>query len=234
MSDVDRALEDREIRPRRDDGGLVQENPRAGRDQQERRSEHSDEREPTSCPLLRKRRYRDKRHESRRMRAVDRITNFGERRGDDREANLAEHVLGFALRRFIERVGHGEGRARASELNERNGAKLAEATRQLTDDRCLGRDAKRGDRMAAHTSDRVRERLLVDEARAQDRVRKGLPPGAQAVEVLDLARGEELLRDEKLRELGLRARWLGGLSLRGRYADRGTDHPHDFLRGLVL
>ena len=45
-------------------------------------------------------------------------------------------------------------------------------------------DTERGDRVAAHASDRIRERLLVDETGAEDRVRQGLSSRAHAVEVL--------------------------------------------------
>jgi hypothetical protein len=233
VTDFDGALEDREIRACGDHCGLVQQDPGAGHDQEQCRGERRDECERTSCPLLLKHRYRDQRHESRRMREVDRVTDFGERRRDDLELDVAEHVLRFALGCLVERVGHRERGARASELDEGHGPKLAEATRQLADDRRLGRDAKRGDRVAAHTSECARECVGRDEARAENRVRKGLLALARPIEVLNLSRGEELLRDEKLGELGLRADELTGF-WRRRDADRRADHAHDLLRGLVL
>src|SRR2546430_3971926 len=101
------------------------------------------------------------------MRVLESVANFGESGRDDLELDVAEHVLGLALGRFIERVGHRECRAGASELDEGDGAEFAEPTRQLTYDGGLGRDAERSDRVAAHAGDRVRERLLVDETGAQ-------------------------------------------------------------------
>src|ERR1700737_1674445 len=76
VANFDGALEDCEVRLRRDRGGLVQEEARACRDQEEGRGKGGDECERTTCPPLGKWRYRDKRHEGRRMRVVDRITNF--------------------------------------------------------------------------------------------------------------------------------------------------------------
>ena len=88
--------------------------------------------------------------------------------------------------------------------------------------------------MSAHASDRVRERFLGDETGAEDRVREGLPPGAQAIEVLDLPRAEDLLRDQELSKPRLRARWLGARCFRRRDACGLADDAHDLLRRLVL
>jgi len=138
VTDVNAALEDSEIRFCRDDGGLVQQNAGARGDQEECRGERCSERERTPCPPLRKLRYRDERHESGRMRVVDRVANFGQRRRDDLQLDASEHVLGFVLGRLVERIGHRQRRARASELDESDSAELAEPARQLTYDGGLG------------------------------------------------------------------------------------------------
>jgi hypothetical protein len=145
------------------------------------------------------------------MRLVNGIANFGESGRDDFELDVAEHVLGFTRSCLIERIGHGERRGRASELNESDGTKLAEAARQLPDDRCLGSDAKRRHRVAAHAGECSREGLRRHEARSQDRVRERLLALTRVIEVLDLPRGQELLCNDELGELGLRADRLARL-----------------------
>jgi hypothetical protein len=165
MAHVDGSLEDCEVRTRRDDRRLSHEDARPCRDEQERRSERGGERERTTRTLLLwDRRNCNERHQCGGMRVVDRITNFGERRGDDLELDASEHVLGFVLGCLIERISHRERRGGASELHEGDGAKLAEAARQLTNDGGLRSDAKRAHRVAAHASERVRERLRGHEA----------------------------------------------------------------------
>ena len=142
VTHLDGALEDGQIRARRDDHRLSHENAGGGHNEQEDRSERAGERECTTrALLLRKRRDRNERYECRCVRVVDGITNFGERRGDDLEIDASEHVLGLALGRVIKRIGHRERRARASELDEGDGAQLAEAARELTDDGRFGRNA---------------------------------------------------------------------------------------------
>ena len=69
---------------------------------------------------------------------MDCVTNFRERRGDDLELDASEHVLGFMRGRFIQRIRHRECRAGTSELDQADGAELAEAAWQLTYDRRLG------------------------------------------------------------------------------------------------
>ena len=234
VTDLDAPLEDRQVRPRRDDGGLIQEDACAGQDQQEGCGQRGDDCERTARPLLGELRYRNEWHDRGRVRSLDRIADFSEGRRDDLELDASEHVLRFALCRFIERVGHREGRRRASEFDECNPAELAEPPRQLTHDRGLRPDTERGDRVAAHASDRIRERLLVDETGAENRVRQGLSSRAHAVEVLDLTRGEDLVGDQDLRELGLRAGRLAARCLRCRDARGGANDAHDLLRRLVL
>ena len=234
MTDVDSPLEDREVRPRRDHCGLVQENAGARRDQKERSGESGDERKRTSRPPLWKRRHGHERHERGRMRVVDRITNLGEGGRDDLEIDVSEHVLGFARGCLVERIGHCERGARASELDEDDGAELAEAARKLTYDGGLGGTSERHHRVASDASECVRERVRRNEARSQDGVGESLLALARAIEVLDLPRGEELFGNEELGELGLCAHRLVYLWLRRRNAGRGADDTHDLLRGLVL
>src|SRR5207247_7501950 len=169
------------------------------------------------------RRYRDEGYKGGRVRVVDRVTNFGERRRDNLELDASEHVLGFVLGNLIERIGHRESRLRASELDEGDGAELAEAAGQLTYDRSLGSDAERGHRVAAHASERAREDLRHDEAGPKDRVRQGLLAVARLVEILDLSRGDGLLRNEELGELGLRAGRLARGCLRRGDAGGGAN-----------
>ena len=112
------------------------------------------------------------------MCVLESLANFGESRSDDLEVDVPEHVFRFVLGRLIERIRHRKRRGRASELDKGNCAQFAEPPRQLTHDGGLGGDAEGGHRVAAHASDCVRERLLVYETRAQDRVGQGLAPGA--------------------------------------------------------
>jgi hypothetical protein len=193
VAHFDRALEHREIRACRDGPGLSQHDAGTGRHEQERRSQSGGERERTTRPFrCGRRRHGDERHECRCMRVVDRVTNFCEGRGDDLELDASEHVFRFVLGRLIKRIGHRECGARASELNEGHGAKLAEAAWQLTHNGGLGRGGQRCHRVPADASERVGERLRSHEARAKDRVRKGLLAVARPVEVLDLPRAEDL------------------------------------------
>ena len=172
MANVDGALEDREVRTRRNDSWLRKQNAGPRRDEEECRRKRRDECERASGALLfGKRRYRDERHEPGRMGVLDRVANFGEGRCDDLELDASEHVFRFALGRFVKRIGHREGRGGESELDEGHGAELAESARKLTYDGGLGCDADRGDRVAARASNRVRERFLGDKTGAEDRVR---------------------------------------------------------------
>jgi hypothetical protein len=160
VTHIDLTLENCEARARRNHRASTHKNAGPGCDQQECRRHRRGERERmTASPMLGQRRHGDKRYERGRMRVMDGIANFGQRRGDDLELDLSEHVLGFALGRVVQRIGHREGRARASELDEGDGAELAEATRQLAHDGGLGCDAKRDDRTAADASERFCERI---------------------------------------------------------------------------
>src|SRR5437773_2624372 len=84
MTHLDGALVDREVRARRDDRALRKKDTGPRSDEHKRCGECRDECERTATRLLdRHRRYRDEGYKCGRVRVVDRVTNFGERRRDN-------------------------------------------------------------------------------------------------------------------------------------------------------